>query len=145
MRVVSKIIVHCTATPEDIDYGIEQARDYHVNHNGWSDVGYHWLIRRSGVPEVGRPEEKAGAHAKGHNADSIGVALEGTSYFTETQFMTLAALCVSIDSRYNVGLDSVYGHYEFTDKKTCPNIDMNRLRRFIWLASQQQSVLQQLL
>jgi hypothetical protein len=40
-------------------------------------VGYHYIIRRDGVLETGRPEEVAGAHARGFNHNSISISLVG--------------------------------------------------------------------
>ena len=45
MRNINKIIIHTTATPEGRDVSIENVRDWHVNGNGWFDVGYHFLVR----------------------------------------------------------------------------------------------------
>ena len=44
---------------------------------GWSGIGYHFLVRKNGTVEQGRPENKTGAHASGHNYDSIGICFEG--------------------------------------------------------------------
>ena len=67
MRRINKIIVHCTATPEGRDVTINEVRDWHVNDNGWRDVGYHFLIRLDGTVEEGRPIEQTGAHCYGNN------------------------------------------------------------------------------
>jgi hypothetical protein len=76
MREIKKIIVHCSATPESMDVGSEEIRRWH-KERGWSDIGYHDVIRRNGTLEKGRDISIAGAHAKGHNFSSIGVCLIG--------------------------------------------------------------------
>ena len=76
MREIKKIIVHCSATPESMDVGSEEIRRWH-KERGWSDIGYHDVIRRDGTLEKGRDISIAGAHAKGHNFSSIGVCLIG--------------------------------------------------------------------
>lgn len=76
MREIKKIIVHCSATPESMDVGAEEIRRWH-KERGWSDIGYHDVIRRDGTLEKGRDMSIAGAHAKGHNFSSIGVCLIG--------------------------------------------------------------------
>ena len=76
MREINRIIVHCTATPPDMDVDIDDVRRWH-KERGWSDVGYHALITRDGTCQPGRPLEAVGSHAKGHNQDSIGIALAG--------------------------------------------------------------------
>ncbi len=77
MREINEIIVHCSATPESMDIGVKEIRDWHVNDNKWDDIGYHFVIRRDGTIECGRSIDKAGAHCKGHNAHSIGMCLVG--------------------------------------------------------------------
>lgn len=77
VRTINEIILHCTATPEGIDYTVDQVRDWHVRGNGWSDIGYHYLIHLDGTISVGRPLEKIGAHCTGHNAHSIGICYVG--------------------------------------------------------------------
>ena len=39
--------------------------------------GYHYVIRRDGAIEQGRPIEKPGAHAAGYNTNSIGICYAG--------------------------------------------------------------------
>ena len=77
MRDLNRIILHCSATREGKDFSVDTIRGWHVNGNGWSDIGYHWVIRIDGSIEVGRPLEKSGAHTKGHNKDSVGVCYIG--------------------------------------------------------------------
>ena len=75
------IIVHCSATPQNMDIGVEEIRRWHTDPKprgkGWSDIGYHYVIRRSGVVEAGRDWKRMGAHARGHNRTSIGICLVG--------------------------------------------------------------------
>ena len=40
-------------------------------------IGYHYVVRRDGQIEPGRPEWMVGAHCKNHNAHSIGICYEG--------------------------------------------------------------------
>ncbi len=44
MRYINKIIIHCSATPEGRNFTVDEIRDWHVNGNGWSDIGYHYVI-----------------------------------------------------------------------------------------------------
>ena len=76
MRELKEIILHCTATKEGQDYSVEQVRKWHLDR-GFNDIGYHYLIRLDGAVEGGRPLETVGAHCKGHNANSIGIAYVG--------------------------------------------------------------------
>lgn len=44
---------------------------------GFDSIGYHYIIYLDGSIRFGRPVEQAGAHCKGHNANSIGVCYVG--------------------------------------------------------------------
>ena len=46
-REIQKIIVHCTATPEGRNVSVDEIRRWHVKDNGWSDIGYHWIIEHA--------------------------------------------------------------------------------------------------
>jgi hypothetical protein len=55
---------------------------YHVQGNGWNDVGYNFLVDKYGQVFEGRyggaDRPVVGAHAEGFNTGSVGVALIGT-------------------------------------------------------------------
>ena len=58
---------------------------WHIGR-GWSGIGYHFVVRRSGMIERGRPENTIGSHTLGIN-ERIGVCCEGN---LENQTMTAA-------------------------------------------------------
>ena len=130
MRQINKIIIHCAATPPIMDIGVSEIRDWHVNGNGWSDVGYHYVIRRSGMVEEGRPVDKSGAHARGHNADSIGICLVGgvdadqnpIANFTRPQWAALSTLVDGLVEAY--WPVEVIGHHDVDPHKECPCFDV---------------------
>lgn len=76
-RTITRVIVHSSATRPDMDIGASEIRRWHVDGNGWADIGYHLVIRRNGTVEDGRQLSVPGAHAQGHNHDSIGICLVG--------------------------------------------------------------------
>jgi len=75
MREINRIVVHHTATPTNTS--VDSIRDYHMNNLGWRDIGYHYIIEVNGHLRLGRPDWMIGAHVKGKNSDSIGVAVIG--------------------------------------------------------------------
>lgn len=128
MRPIHLVVVHCSATPPDMDVGVAEIRDWHVKERGWRDVGYHWIIRREGIIEDGRPEDQIGAHVKGHNEKSIGVCLIGGTNandrakaefnFTMAQMAQLAFLLDKIGHRHP--LAKLCGHRDLDPHKACP-------------------------
>lgn len=76
MRDIHTIVIHCTATKEDRSLTRNELKDMHLAR-GFSDIGYHFYIRKNGVVEKGRHVMFMGAHVKGFNKHSIGIAYEG--------------------------------------------------------------------
>jgi len=135
MRNIAKLIIHCSYTPASMDIGAAEIRTWHTRDNGWSDIGYHYVIRRNGSLEYGREERIPGAHAKGHNHDSIGICLIGgkgtppgptnVNNFTPDQWETLADLIQGLRSRYPE--TEILGHNEVDKRgKTCPNFNVKQ-------------------
>jgi N-acetyl-anhydromuramyl-L-alanine amidase AmpD len=59
-----------------MDVGVQDIRKWH-RAKGWSDVGYHYVIRRNGTVEKGRGMQAIGSHVRGLNAVSVGICLAG--------------------------------------------------------------------
>ena len=127
MRNINKIIIHCSYTRPSQDIGAAEIRAWHVQQNNWADIGYHYVITRNGLIEMGRPALLAGAHTRGHNEDSIGVCLIGgmdeddrtpVFNFTRSQMDALTKLVeeLLIDSPFA----KIHGHNEFDAGKECP-------------------------
>lgn len=78
-RKIDYVVLHCAATSlsHDDHIDIEDIRDWHVNGNGWRDVGYHYVIDRKGNIQEGRNLNTIGAHVRGYNSRSIGICLIG--------------------------------------------------------------------
>jgi N-acetylmuramoyl-L-alanine amidase len=129
-RRINLIVVHCAATKPDMDIGVAEIREWH-RKNGWDDVGYHYVIRLSGVLEHGRPIEKVGAHAQGHNARSVGICLVGgldakgrpSNTFNRRQMETLRNVVEWLQEQYPGA--NVLGHRDLPGvKKACPCFDV---------------------
>ena len=132
INLPKKIILHCSETPDEGDrWGLREVKNWHINERHFSDVGYHYIIRRSGVVEIGRSETTVGAHCQGHNEGSIGICYMGTSRMTEMQIDALMFLFKAIWERHHIPVSEVYGHYEFNNAKTCPGQDMQVIRKLL--------------
>jgi len=70
------IVVHCSATRPSQDIGRREIEEWHIAR-GFAAIGYHFVIRRNGSLELGRPMQDIGAHVEGFNAVSVGVCLVG--------------------------------------------------------------------
>ena len=76
-KMITMIVLHCSATRCNRTYSVQQLYHDHVEVNRWSYIGQHEYILRSGKVESTRALHLPGAHAKGFNAHSIGVCYEG--------------------------------------------------------------------
>ena len=76
------IVIHHTGNPYDDDLSAEQIHTSHLMQ-GWSGIGYHYVIRKDGTIEEGRPEWAVGAHAQGFNWNSVGIHLCGNFEYAE--------------------------------------------------------------
>jgi N-acetylmuramoyl-L-alanine amidase len=130
MRFINCIIWHCFDTRTDQNFGIKDVTKWHLAR-GFSGCGYHYIIRLDGTIESGRALARVGAHCKGHNRGSIGVSFEGGKTPdgfrwvkpTNEQLKSAKELKMSLESKLGKGLDD-YGHYQFSESKSCPNFDI---------------------
>lgn len=128
MRNIDKIIIHCSATPENRDVKTETIRKWHLDR-GWSDIGYHYIIELDGSLNVGRPIERTGAHTKGHNTGSIGVCyiggvdqdMKAKDTRTKEQKESLHQLLFDLTDNYSKA--TIHGHNEFSNK-ACPSFNV---------------------
>ena len=80
-------VVHHTAGRNDYTRAeaaaiVKGIQLFHVQGNGWNDIGYNFLVDRFGTVYEGRfggvDRNVVGAHAQGFNTGSVGIALLGT-------------------------------------------------------------------
>lgn len=130
MRNINKIIIHCSASKPTQNIGAAEIDTWH-KQQGWDEIGYHFVIRRSGEIEKGRELQKIGAHCKGHNTDSIGICLVGgidadgkpENNFTDLQFASLRKLVLELKAKFNILY--IFGHNDFANK-ACPCFDVKK-------------------
>lgn len=68
-------VVHHSGADED--QTVKEIQNYHMDKNGWADIGYNFLIDKTGRIFEGRGWSKVGAHVHGHNTANIGVCVIG--------------------------------------------------------------------
>jgi N-acetylmuramoyl-L-alanine amidase len=132
------IILHTVGVRGDST--VAAIRKYHVEHNGWRDIGYHFLITKNGDVHEGRPLAQSGAHATGAN-DTIGVCVTGDGDrepWTPLQWAAVVELCSGFCHKHGWDpLKKVGGHREVVrmfggapTTKTCPGklIDLAAVR-----------------
>jgi N-acetylmuramoyl-L-alanine amidase len=139
------IVVHCSATPPSADIGAREIRALHegstdrsviwngnfIACKGWSDIGYHYVLPRGTLPQLGRQQNLQGAHVRGYNQTSLGICLVGgideeghpDCNYTRNQWTRLENLVRALLSIYPNC--EVLGHRDFPGvTKACPVFDV---------------------
>ena len=117
------VVVHHTGNPYDDDLSAAELNAGHQSQ-GWACIGYHFVIRKDGTIEKGRPEWAVGAHAYGENSHTIGIHVCGNfeqAVPTDAQIEALSMLIGNICYEYDIPLDAehVVGHRD-TIATACP-------------------------
>lgn len=113
----TKLIIHCSDSPF-AHHGVDAIREWHTlppekGGRGWSDIGYHFVIERSGELKEGRSIIKMGAHTLGQNQHT-GLCMCGNSgEFTQEQEQTLIKYIIE----NNQDILSIHQHSEFDYRK----------------------------
>lgn len=155
MRDIDLIVIHCSATAngvpltangetpiETIDRWhrvrkFERTHDARVRFNpNLTSIGYHYVVYVTGDVAPGRALAEAGAHAQGHNANSIGICMVGMDAYTLSQWSALRAVVEALTKLYpearvcghrdlspDLDGDGVIQQREWT--KTCPGFDVS--------------------
>jgi N-acetyl-anhydromuramyl-L-alanine amidase AmpD len=119
MRTVNSVILHYSYSDDvsaaTID-GWHRAR-------GWNGCGYHYVVRKDGKVENGRPVETVGAHCYGFNTNSIGICLTGSDkmlwYPSAAQYDSLQTLLQDLMKRFNIPSMNIFFHRE-KKATSCP-------------------------
>jgi N-acetyl-anhydromuramyl-L-alanine amidase AmpD len=134
------LVVHCADTKPSMDTDAKEIRRWHLQR-GFFDIGYHYVIRRSGMVEKGRPDDQPGAHVAGYNGKSLGICLVGgmsqdgkhaEDNFTTAQWVSLKELLHTLKASHPQA--HIVGHRELNKGKACPSFDVQaKLREWGWL------------
>ncbi len=149
LKSVDYIFVHTAADPRQngkADTTVADITRWHVAR-GWATIGYHYVVRRDGTVEAGRPVTQQGAHVRGLNHCSIGICLSGNhdlAPMTASQREALLRLLETLCRKYKLPSHAVLGHKEvntlvaagkldkiYATSKTCPGryVDMRAIRQ----------------
>lgn len=125
-RAVDTVFVHCTACSSG-GYGAEEIDRDHRGR-GFSEIGYHWLIKYDGTVIVGRSTEIMPAAQAGYNRGTLAICLQGLerSDFTEAQFRSLKLMADKLDDDAGTYGLRWRGHCEVA-AKACPVFDYCRV------------------
>lgn len=140
MTRIGFIAIHCSATPATSEnIGAADIRNWH-RKAGWRDIGYHYVIKRDGTVEKGRPDDMPGAHAPQINNQSISICLVGGSppigspahkkglgenNFTPAQWASLTRLVRTLHAKHPNA--EVLGHRDIRGvNKACPAFDAKK-------------------
>lgn len=129
---VRYLVVHTSATPAARDIGRREIELMH-RQRGFRTIGYHYVIRRDGAVEKGRPNSEPGAHVLGFNNKSLGICLVGgvepdgktpEQNFTPAQYDALEVLLKALRPKYPTA--EILGHRDLSpdknrDGKVSPN------------------------
>ena len=129
MRTITLIVVHCSAVKPDQTSSVAQIDTWHRERGYHLGVGYHYVIRRNGEIEPGRPEWMVGAHCLNHNRYSIGICYEGgldirgqpADTRTLEQKLAMLHLLEVLHRRYPKAL--IVGHRDLSHDRDCPCFD----------------------
>ena len=130
MRTITLIVVHCSAVKPDQLSSAAQIDTWHRNDRHYKfGIGYHYVIRRNGDIEPGRPEYMIGAHCQNHNKYSIGVCYEGglnargqpADTRMPEQKAAMRRLLEELHERYPRAV--IVGHHDLNPMKDCPCIE----------------------
>lgn len=137
---VKYIVIHCADTYASMDIGAKEIDSWH-KQNGWDGIGYHFVIRRSGIVEPGRPLDQAltpgwqvrqGVHVSGYNSQSVGVCLVGgkgsdkrpEANFTGPQWAALSTVLDFLKLCFPKA--EVVGHRDLDPGKACPCFNVKK-------------------
>lgn len=138
-----RMAIHHTVTPATSDppTRLRGIQAYHMDTNGWCDIGYHFLISLDGRVWEGRAIDFLGTHVASHNTGNIGISFIGCfqtsgcsdwTPFTPPDVMIDAAgdLVGVLAGLYGITVtsDTVKGHRDHAGASTaCPGDNLHAL------------------
>lgn len=135
--VVHDIFIHHSASPAPLPNeevaAMRSVQNFHMDTNGWNDIGYSYVVMPSGNVYEGRGWGIVGAHTEGHNSSGYGICFEG-NYMNDQptlQAMTNAATLIREAIPHYVALTpALFGHRDVF-ATVCPGDNLYQKVGFI--------------
>lgn len=140
--VPQKVICHHSLTRDSLTVSWNAIRKYHLNL-GWAGIGYHAgveLVSSGGEPSfevlMGRMWDRAGAHTRGHNHNSLGICFIGDydKVLPKRDMLEAGAKVIALWMKlFDIPINEIYKHNDFNKHKTCPGelFDLIELKAII--------------
>ncbi|MEI7031236.1 N-acetylmuramoyl-L-alanine amidase [Streptomyces pratensis] len=114
-------VVHYSAGPPS--QTVRQIQNYHMDSNGWADIGYNFLVDTGGRIYEGRGWGNEGAHTSGYNRSHVAVCFIGRDGdATEAARVAVRSLYEKAGSVLGRTLDSTY--HSALGSTSCPGNDL---------------------
>jgi uncharacterized protein (TIGR03437 family) len=129
---VTHLIVHHTAgsnASSDWAAVVRSIWNFHIFTNGWSDIGYNYLIDPNGVIYEGRAggDNVTGAHFSCQNGSTMGVSLLGTFTTVQPSSVALTSLKEILSWKADQrNIDPAASSYHAGMRETLANISGHR-------------------
>ncbi len=132
-RPLSKIqhlVVHHSAVPPHV--GPTRLARYHIDHDQWAGIGYHFVVSEDGVIYQTNRLETISHQVYQHNTTTAGICLLGRfvgKIPPPAQLQATAHLLAWLLQELDLDLDAVKGHQEF-NRTTCPGDEWRKKRKW---------------
>ena len=130
MRDIKYIVIHCTATAQDVT--IANIQKYWKNNLGWKNPGYHYIIpANSNIVQL-QDEGKIANGVRGYNSTAIHISYIGgvdngiaVDNRTENQKYLMEEIIKELKAKYPNA--EIKGHRDFPNvSKACPCFNVKK-------------------
>ena len=114
------------------DCSILEIDDFHRYVRGYENTGFAYNVYvKGGKVYIVHHLDAKGAHTEGYNSNTIGVCFHTAD---RNDLATQIALILTLRYlmyRYDIPKDRVVGHRDLNSNTVCPNIDMDKLKKWL--------------
>ena len=123
------IMIHHSLTKDGQVVDWKAIKRYHIKTRGWRDIGYHYGVEEvNGIYQVmlGRDLNTSGAHCKHSNMNRLAVGIcvvgnyDNRAPSMESLNLLAAAVVVPLMRKYDIPIENIVRHHDYTPYKTCP-------------------------